>query len=110
MTRIYDDPADFKDEVIDGFAVAYSRYVAPGARRVRLRARRRAARPARSALVIGGGSGHYPSYSGVTGPGFADGCVLGDVFTSPSARAGLPGRPGGQRGGRGGAVLRQLRR
>jgi dihydroxyacetone kinase len=36
-------------------------------------------------LVIGGGSGHYPSYNGVVGTGFADGAVLGGVFASPSA-------------------------
>ena len=36
-------------------------------------------------LVIGGGSGHYPSYNGVVGTGFADGAVLGDLFASPSA-------------------------
>ena len=36
-------------------------------------------------LVIGGGSGHYPSYNGVVGSGFADGAVLGDLFASPSA-------------------------
>jgi D-erythrulose 4-kinase len=36
-------------------------------------------------LVIGGGSGHYPSYNGVVGTGFADGAVLGGMFASPSA-------------------------
>ena len=35
--------------------------------------------------MIGGGSGHFPSYNGVVGTGFADGAVLGDVFASPSA-------------------------
>lgn len=84
MTRIYNDPADFKEEVIEGFAAAYGRYV----RRVRHASgfiRKDGPRAGKVSLVIGGGSGHYPSYSGVTGPGFADGCVLGDVFTSPSS-------------------------
>ncbi len=35
--------------------------------------------------MVGGGSGHYPSYNGVVGTGFADGAVLGDIFASPSA-------------------------
>ena len=83
MTRIYNDPADFKEEVIEGFAAAYARYVqrVPNASGF---IRKDGPRAGKVSLVIGGGSGHYPSYSGVTGPGFADGCVLGDVFTSPS--------------------------
>ena len=83
MTHIYDDPAEFKEAVIDGFAVAYGRYV----QRVNGASgfvRRGGPRAGKVSLVIGGGSGHYPSYSGVVGAGFADGCVLGDVFTSPS--------------------------
>ena len=83
MTHIYDDPAEFKEAVIDGFAAAYGRYV----QRVNGASgfvRRGGPRAGKVSLVIGGGSGHYPSYSGVVGAGFADGCVLGDVFTSPS--------------------------
>jgi dihydroxyacetone kinase len=37
------------------------------------------------AVVVGGGSGHYPAFCGIVGPGFADGAVVGNVFTSPSA-------------------------
>ncbi|MGN9839265.1 dihydroxyacetone kinase family protein [Nonomuraea sp. H19] len=84
MTKIYNDPAEFKNEVINGFALAYPDYVArvPGASGF---IRSGGPRAGKVSLVIGGGSGHYPSYSGVTGVGFADGAVLGDVFTSPSA-------------------------
>jgi dihydroxyacetone kinase len=83
MTHVYDDPADFKDQTIDGFAAAYHRYVerVPDAAGF---VRRGGPRAGKVSLVVGGGSGHYPSYSGTVGPGFADGCVLGDVFTSPS--------------------------
>ena len=38
------------------------------------------------AVVIGGGSGHYPAFAGYVGPGFADAAVAGDVFASPSTR------------------------
>ncbi|WP_297747625.1 dihydroxyacetone kinase family protein [uncultured Tessaracoccus sp.] len=38
------------------------------------------------ALVIGGGSGHYPAFAGLVGPGLAHGAVLGNIFASPSAR------------------------
>ena len=42
-------------------------------------------RPGKVAVVIGGGSGHYPAFCGLVGPGFADGAVVGNIFTSPSA-------------------------
>ncbi|GAA2853310.1 D-erythrulose 4-kinase [Streptosporangium fragile] len=84
MTKVYNDPAEFKNEVINGFALAYPDYVerVPGASGF---IRCGGPRAGKVSLVVGGGSGHYPSYSGVTGVGFADGAVLGDVFTSPSA-------------------------
>ena len=84
MTRIYNDPAEFKSDVIKGFAAAYPQYVqrVEGASGFV-----RAGGPleGKVSLVIGGGSGHYPSYNGVVGTGFADGAVLGDLFASPSA-------------------------
>ena len=84
MTHVYDDPAEFKNDVIKGFAAAYPQYVqrVEGASGFV-----RAGGPleGKVSLVIGGGSGHYPSYNGVVGTGFADGAVLGDIFASPSA-------------------------
>jgi dihydroxyacetone kinase len=84
MTYVYNDPADFKNDVLKGFAAAYPKYVSrvEGASGFI-----RAGGPleGKVSLVIGGGSGHYPSYNGVVGTGFADGAVLGDLFASPSA-------------------------
>jgi dihydroxyacetone kinase len=84
VTYLYDDPARFKDDVITGFGAAYARYVEriPGASGF---VRAGGPRDGKVSLVVGGGSGHYPSYAGIVGPGLADGCVLGDIFTSPSA-------------------------
>jgi dihydroxyacetone kinase len=36
-------------------------------------------------VVIGGGSGHYPAFAGLVGPGLATAAVCGKVFASPSA-------------------------
>ena len=84
MTHLYDDPAEFSNDVIKGFAASYPQYVqrVEGASGFV-----RAGGPleGKVSLVIGGGSGHYPSYNGVVGTGFADGAVLGGVFASPSA-------------------------
>ncbi|MCW2810698.1 MAG: Glycerone kinase [Friedmanniella sp.] len=84
MTHVYNDPATFKDDVIRGFALAYPRYVQ---RVAGASGFVRAGGPleGKVSLVIGGGSGHFPSYNGVVGTGFADACVLGDLFASPSA-------------------------
>lgn len=84
MTHLYNDPAEFPSDVINGFAAAYPQYV----QRVQgASGFVRAGGPleGKVSLVIGGGSGHYPSYNGVVGTGFADGAVLGGVFASPSA-------------------------
>lgn len=84
MTRIHDGEVGFKDHFLEGLTAAYPRYL----RRV----------PDASAVmavdspiegqvsvIIGGGSGHYPAFAGLVGPGLCHGAVVGDVFTSPSA-------------------------
>jgi dihydroxyacetone kinase len=38
------------------------------------------------AVLVGGGSGHYPAFAGLIGAGLADGAVVGNIFTSPSAQ------------------------
>lgn len=82
MTRVYNDPATFMEDMLAGFADVNSRYVirVPGGV-VRADALPRA----KVAVVVGGGSGHYPAFAGIVGPGFADGAVVGNIFTSPSS-------------------------
>ncbi len=82
MTVLSNDPAQFVDEALRGFVDAYADLVAlvPGG------VVRAEATPAgKVAVVVGGGSGHYPAFCGLVGLGFADGAVVGHVFTSPSA-------------------------
>ena len=81
MTRLFNAPSDFADEMIDGFVAANQRWV----RRVHggvVRATR--SRPGTVALVVGGGSGHYPAFGGLVGQGLAHGAALGNLFASPS--------------------------
>lgn len=82
MTRLFNDPADFADEMVDGFVAANARWVRKATGGV-VRSTR-AAEPT-VALVIGGGSGHYPAFGGLVGAGLAHGAVLGNIFASPSA-------------------------
>lgn len=84
MTKLYNDPANFREELIEGFVAAYSRFVkrvrdASGVMAVD------APQPGKVALVVGGGSGHYPAFCGYVGPGLATAAVMGNVFAAPSA-------------------------
>lgn len=83
MTRLFNDPRLFKEDMIEGFVAAYPRYLrrVPDASGVIANS---APEPGRVAVVIGGGSGHYPAFCGVVGEGLATAAVIGDVFTSPS--------------------------
>jgi dihydroxyacetone kinase len=82
MTQIFDNPADFAEEALDGLVAANRGYVA----RVDGGVVRSTEVPAgQVAVVVGGGSGHYPAFAGLVGPGLAAGAVCGNIFTSPSA-------------------------
>lgn len=83
MTKIFHDPGDFAEEALAGFCDIHSglvRQVPGGAVR-----RHRPARP-KVTVLAGGGSGHYPAFAGLIGSGLADGAVVGNIFTSPSAQ------------------------
>ena len=82
MTCIHDDPEVFATTAITGFCSVNSRTV----RAVTGGVVRSTATPAgKVAVVVGGGSGHYPAFAGFVGPGLADAAIAGDVFASPSA-------------------------
>ena len=84
MTHVYNAEHGFKDEFLDGLTAAYGRYLrripdASGVMSVS------APDDGRVSVIIGGGSGHYPAFAGLVGPGLCDGAVVGDIFTSPSS-------------------------
>ncbi|MFJ3020244.1 dihydroxyacetone kinase family protein [Streptomyces tendae] len=83
MTRLFNDPAAFADEALEGFTAAHRRWVRPVTGGV---VRATATPAGEVAVVIGGGSGHYPAFSGLVGRGLAHGAAVGNVFASPSAR------------------------
>ena len=76
MTLLFNDPASFVDEMVEGFVAASGRWV----RSVRGGVVRRL-QPSEPtvAVVIGGGSGHYPAFGGLVGSGLAHGAVIGLV-------------------------------
>ncbi|WP_243061691.1 dihydroxyacetone kinase family protein [Humibacter sp. RRB41] len=83
MTRLVNDPAQFADEAIAGFVAANERYVhrVPGGV-----VRSTAVPDGQVAVVIGGGSGHYPAFGGLVGAGLAHGAAMGNLFASPSTQ------------------------
>lgn len=82
MTSIFDDPAAFADDALDGFVAANRNYVARVDGGV---VRSTEMIPGQVALVVGGGSGHYPAFSGLVGAGLAAAAACGNMFASPAA-------------------------
>lgn len=83
MTRLFNDPNDFVSDMSRGFALASSRWVRAVTGGV---VRSTTANEPTVSLVIGGGSGHFPAFSGLVGPGLAHGTAMGNVFASPSTK------------------------
>jgi dihydroxyacetone kinase len=84
MTRIHDGERGFREHFLEGLTAAYPRYLrqVPDASAVMASD---SPIPGQVSVIIGGGSGHYPAFAGLVGPGLCHGAVVGDVFTSPSA-------------------------
>lgn len=82
MTHLVNDPKKFAADVLAGFVRAHSDRVMG----VHGGAVRTTETPqGEVALVLGGGSGHYPAFAGWIGEGMAHGAVCGNIFASPSA-------------------------
>ncbi|EMF9801011.1 dihydroxyacetone kinase family protein [Salmonella enterica] len=83
MTWIFNRPSDFAKEMVAGFVNAHSSLVrqVPGGV-----VRNTQSKPDSVAIVIGGGSGHYPAFAGLVGQGLAHGAAMGNLFASPSAQ------------------------
>ncbi|WP_066583109.1 dihydroxyacetone kinase family protein [Cellulomonas timonensis] len=82
MTRLVNDPRRFAADALHGFVAAHADRVmaTPGGV-----VRASAGDQGQVAIVLGGGSGHYPAFAGWVGEGMAHGAVCGNVFASPSA-------------------------
>lgn len=83
MTRLFNEPAAFADEMTEGFVASHGRWVKRVSGGV---VRNTKSTPVTVALVIGGGSGHYPAFAGLVGQGLAHGAAMGNLFASPSAQ------------------------
>lgn len=86
MQRIIDDPNLAVEGMLRGFALAHGDLVAPTANP---RVFRAAGAPVagKVGVVTGGGSGHKPAFIGYLGRNMVDAVAVGEIFSSPSARA-----------------------
>ena len=82
MTQLITDAASFRDQALEGFVASHRRLVRAVDGGV---VRSTALAPDQVALVVGGGSGHYPAFAGLVGTGLASGAVCGNIFASPAA-------------------------
>lgn len=81
MKKIINRPEDVVSQSIEGFVACYSSLYTkhPEVNAVLYRAPRKD----KVSLVIGGGSGHEPMFSGFVGKGLADAAACGNIFASP---------------------------
>lgn len=79
--KIINHPDHVISEMMQGFISAFGKYYVkhPQVNGVISRQRRKD----KVALVIGGGSGHEPMFSGFVGKGLADAAACGNIFASP---------------------------
>lgn len=83
MTYLFNQPSAFAAELIEGFVAANAdkvRQVTGGV------VRSTRSEPNTVAVIVGGGSGHYPAFAGLVGQGLAHGAAMGNLFASPSAQ------------------------
>lgn len=82
MKKIINPGSDIVAEMMSGYLAAYSRYFEriSGNNAFAYKNRRKG----KVSLVIGGGSGHEPLFSGFVGDGLADAAACGNIFASPN--------------------------
>ena len=71
------------DEMLDGVLAAHGDHLMRPEGATRAIVARHGPRDGKVGLVIGGGSGHEPTFLGFVGKGLADAAAVGNVFASP---------------------------
>ena len=82
MKKIINKDSDVVEEMLSGYLKAYGKYYERigNLNAFLYKGRRRN----KVSLVIGGGSGHEPLFSGFAGKGLADAVACGNIFASPN--------------------------
>ncbi|MBY5813452.1 dihydroxyacetone kinase subunit DhaK [Rhizobium leguminosarum] len=81
--KLINSGADAVDEMLQGILAAHPRHLYAVENMPRAIIARNGPRKGKVGLVIGGGSGHEPTFLGFVGKGLADAAAIGNVFASP---------------------------
>ncbi len=86
MKKFMNDPMNFVNDMMSGIMLAHGDLYKLAANDRKCLVRKETPIEGKVAIVTGGGSGHLPVFLGYVGEGLADGCAVGNVFSSPTAR------------------------
>ena len=86
MKKIINDPKNFVNEMIEGILAAHPGQLKCVNNDLKCIVRSDSKKPGKVGLSTGGGSGHLPLFLGYVGKGMLDGCAVGNIFASPSAK------------------------
>ena len=81
--KLINDPANVIEEMLDGMIAAHPKHLRQLHNSPRSSIATDGPRRGKVGFVIGGGSGHEPTFVGFVGKGLADAAVIGNVFASP---------------------------
>lgn len=81
--KLINDPKNIIEEMLEGIVRAHPKHVRQLPESPRSLIAVDGPRQGKVGIVIGGGSGHEPSFLGFVGKGIADACAVGNVFASP---------------------------
>lgn len=86
MKKLINKPENFVKETMEGIIYAYGDKVKLCGGDERILLTNYPVRKGKVGIVTAGGSGHLPVFLGYVGQGMLDGCAVGNVFASPSAK------------------------
>ncbi|NLL37356.1 MAG: dihydroxyacetone kinase [Fretibacterium sp.] len=86
MQRFVNNPSEVVDDMLVGFLKNYSSLLAPTDNPKVIKTRM-AGEKGRVGVVTGGGSGHKPAFIGYLGRNMVDAVAVGEIFSSPPAKA-----------------------
>lgn len=81
--KLINDPKNIIEEMLEGIVKAHPKLVRQLPESPRALVAVEGPRKGKVGVVVGGGSGHEPTFLGFVGKGLADACAVGNVFASP---------------------------
>ncbi len=87
MQRIFNKPDEIVNDTVNGFVKAHEGLVKVSTLNSRTIVSNFAKEKGRVGIVTGGGSGHEPAFIGYVGKNMVDAVAIGELFSSPTAKA-----------------------